>query len=83
MSAIDDIKKLVDIQMKDGNWNYDPYMLGMANGTIMCLAILEGKNPAYLDKPEKWLSDFPEQLPFKIENDLTDSQGRKWVVTED
>ena len=37
------------IQCTDGNWDYDEYMRGMANGIILALAIMEGKEPEYKD----------------------------------
>ncbi len=52
------LKDLIDItkvQKVDGNWNYDPYMHGMANGLILAVAILEDLDPEYLDAPDKWL----------------------------
>lgn len=32
---IEDLKKIVDIQCSDGNWNCDEYMRGMANGLLL------------------------------------------------
>lgn len=54
-----DIEEQVKIACSDGNWNYSPYMHGMANGLICALAILTGKELKYLDAPDKWLCDFP------------------------
>ena len=48
------LKELLDIQCSDGNWNFDPYMHGMANGMIFCVALLEDKEPVYLEAPKKW-----------------------------
>jgi len=52
---IEELRSLVKVQCMDGNWNYDPYMHGMANGMILALAIAEGKEPQYLDAPETWI----------------------------
>ena len=52
---IKDISDLVKLQCSNGNWNYDPYMHGMANGLILALATLTNEEPAYLEKPDKWL----------------------------
>ena len=49
------LKKCVDIQCSDGNWNYDGYMHGMANGMLLALGIFDGKDPRFLDAPKKWL----------------------------
>ncbi len=54
---MDKIKNMVAIQCSSGNWNYDPYMHGMANGMILIEAMIEGKEPQYLDAPKKWLKD--------------------------
>lgn len=64
MSWIDNLDKLkdvIDIQCSDGNWNYDPYMHGMANGLICALAILEDKEPKYKEAPSGWLSELVHQ----------------------
>ena len=56
-SKIEILKELTDIQCRDGNWNYDPYMHGMANGMILALSILEDTEPQYLKAPEIWEKD--------------------------
>jgi len=61
--VVDDVRKLTEVQCDNGNWNYDPYMHGMANGMILVLAMLEGKEPDYLKAPEEWLSDKGEGTP--------------------
>lgn len=53
--TIAQLEELVKIQCSNGNWNYDPYMHGMANGMILCLAMLKGCEPAYLEAPAEWL----------------------------
>lgn len=57
MTPIEQLEAATKIQCSDGNWNYDPYMHGMANGMIFALATLRGEQPQYLDSPEKWLCD--------------------------
>lgn len=46
------LKDALGIQRKDGNWNSDPYMLGMYNGLEFALACLEGREPDYKSFPE-------------------------------
>ena len=53
--TIEAMRDLTKTQCMPGNYNYDPYMHGMANGMILLLAIAEGKQPKYLDAPEAWL----------------------------
>lgn len=50
---IEKLKELTKIQCADGNWNHDEYMRGMANGMILSLAVLENKDPEYLEKPKQ------------------------------
>lgn len=56
-NLIKKLKSQIDEQCRDGNWNYDSYMLGMANGMIYSLSLLEGNAPIYLEAPDKWLCD--------------------------
>ncbi len=57
---LNDLKELVNIQCSPGNWNYDAYMHGMANGMILLLAIMESKIPEYLEAPKEWLCDIKQ-----------------------
>lgn len=56
-SKINELNELLKIQCSDGNWNYDPYMHGMANGMIFTKSLLTGEQPKYLNAPEQWLSE--------------------------
>ena len=51
---IKEAEKVLAIQCLDGNWNYDPYMHGMANGMLLIVAIMREATPVYLDAPEEW-----------------------------
>jgi hypothetical protein len=53
---------LVKIQVSKGNYDFDPYMHGMANGMILASAILRGETPLYLEAPDRWISDSREKL---------------------
>ena len=59
-NKLSELKELVDIQCSDGNWNYDSYMRGMANGMLLSVAILEDKDPLYLNEPDEYLRDKPK-----------------------
>ena len=59
------LRDLTQIQCSDGNWNYDPYMHGMANGMILALSLFEGGEPEYLESPTEWL------CTKNIEHELT------------
>lgn len=55
--AIQTLRDLTQIQCSDGNWNYDEYMHGMANGMLFALSLFESGEPKYLDAPDAWLKD--------------------------
>ena len=55
---------LLDVQCSDGNWDFDPYMFGMANGMILAAAMMRGEDPKYLDAPKEWGSDKGVSLPL-------------------
>ena len=48
------LKDVTDAQCSDGNWDYDPYMQGLANGLILAKAIIEDVEPKFLDAPDVW-----------------------------
>ena len=54
---IERLKDVVNIQKMMGNWDFDPYMHGMANGLILAQAILKDQDPKFLDAPKVWRSD--------------------------
>ena len=52
------IDEMIKIQLTDGNWNYDPYMHGMANGLLVAQAALYDLHDfTALSAPDKWLCD--------------------------
>ena len=56
-TAITALRDMKNLQCGNGIYNYDPYMLGMANGLILALSMFTGETPEYLDAPEEWLSE--------------------------
>lgn len=48
--TIDELKKLVEIQGRPGNYDYSDYMLGIYNGMELMLATIEGRDPVYKSK---------------------------------
>lgn len=68
------LKSIVDTQCENGNWNCNPYMMGLANGLIMAQAILTGDKPQFKSAPEVWLDDLGytgvETVPFEQEAQL-------------
>ncbi len=57
-----EIAQVLSIQKSDGNWNYSPYMMGMANGLILAEAILNGSEPEYLSAPSVWVQDVSAEI---------------------
>lgn len=55
MDVVEQLKEVTHTQCSVGNWNYDPYMHGMANGMILALAIVTETEPGFLDAPDKWI----------------------------
>lgn len=44
---LSDLRELVEIQGRKGNYDCDTYMLGMFNGMELMLATIEGREPEY------------------------------------
>lgn len=65
---IKQLQGLCDIQCSDGNWNYDPYMHGMANALLLALHVIHGKEgvPAFIESPESWLADSGAEQPAPL-----------------
>ena len=68
--------EILDIQCSHGNWNFDPYMYGMANGLLFARFLIDGKDPPYLEAPNEWLSDVPTPGPPPTEC-YTDNLGNQ------
>lgn len=63
--ALDDLIKL---HCSDGNWNYDSYMHGIANGLLLAKSLFDGKCPDYLKAPKVWIENLPNQV-FKVSSE--------------
>ncbi|MFA5135473.1 MAG: hypothetical protein WC505_06845 [Patescibacteria group bacterium] len=46
--------EMIEIACRDGTWNVDPYLFGMANGMIFMRSIVSGEEPQYLEAPAEW-----------------------------
>jgi len=57
---LDEFDILLDIQLSPGNWDFDPYLHGMANGMLLMRAIISGETPEYREAPEQWGADLYE-----------------------
>jgi len=54
---VDDVRRMLDVQGQNGNWNFDPYMHGLYNGIEFALSLMEQREPVFKDAPDKWLAD--------------------------
>ncbi len=70
------LRELVEIQGRDGTWNYDPYFHGMYNGMEVMLAVLEYREPVFRGAPKKWLSKKEWQGLTDEEVKILTTQGR-------
>lgn len=53
------MNEMLKLQGSHGNWNYDPYMMGMYNGMEFMMAMIEDREPVFKEAPEVWLDDIP------------------------
>ena len=57
-----ELKRLTDIQCSKGNYDYDRYMHGMANGMILAVSIMDKTTPQFIDmKREEFISDLTKK----------------------
>jgi hypothetical protein len=47
------LQRMIAIQSSKGNYDFNPYMHGVANGLILAQAILTDEVPKYLDAPKQ------------------------------
>lgn len=59
LQGVKALEDLVEVQCSDGNWDYDEYMHGMANGMILALSLFKAGSVEFLDAPEVWGKDSP------------------------
>jgi hypothetical protein len=52
---IEKLQTLIDVQYD--SYDYDPYMLGMYNGMVLAMSVLDGKEPEFMEAPEVWGCD--------------------------
>lgn len=57
MTPEEELDDLIAVHCADGNWNYDQYMHGLANGLLLAKAVLNSREPEYLEAPKTWKKD--------------------------
>ena len=67
---LNDLEDLIKIQNSHGNWNYDPYMRGLANGLILAKSVATGEDAKFLSEPAGYLVDKPNdgKPPVAVES---------------
>ena len=55
------MREMLEVQGRDGTWDYDPYSHGLYNGMELMVALAEGRDPVFREAPEKWLSAPPQR----------------------
>jgi hypothetical protein len=73
------MKEMLEVQGRDGTWNYDPYSQGMFNGMEFMVALAEGRDPVFREAPERWLHTPPQR---KWQG-LTDEDYEELLKTKD
>lgn len=58
---LDEFDDLLGIATSHGNWDFNPYLCGMANGMILMRAIIAGEDPEYMEAPNQWGEDLYEE----------------------
>ena len=64
---LDDLEKVTDTASSPGNYDFGPYMYGMANGLILAAAIMNGEDPRYLKPPKAGFTSASGPLPRHTE----------------
>lgn len=61
---LEELQKCALIQLSDGNWDYDSYMFGLAQGLILAEHIMADRDgePAFRNAPAQWRKDRCEPL---------------------
>ncbi len=81
VSRVKSIEDACKIQCSDGNWDYGPYMHGMANGLILALATMREVDPQYLDAPAEWREDKSPSLD-EVVDEIVDSEEVDEAIDE-
>ena len=55
--TVEDLQTFVEVQGANGNWNYDEYMHGMYNGMELMLATIEGREPNFRSRPDRFITE--------------------------
>jgi hypothetical protein len=65
---LQEMKQVLDVQGSKGNFDTSEYMWGMYNGMELMMAIAEGREPVYKEKPDFSKYQYGEQFECVITN---------------
>ncbi len=70
--AADNVREVLDVQSRHGNWNFSPYMRGLYNGMELALSITENREPVLKEAPDQYLCDLvvPSEESPALEGDV-------------
>jgi len=71
------LAEVLDVQTSPGNYDYNPYMHGMANGLILAQSLILNTSPEFLEAPDVWIADLRE-----AEGDGADPVAHETVLAE-
>lgn len=54
MNNLDKLKEIAEIQSKTGNYDYNEYSLGLANGLLLAISILEETEVKTIETPLRY-----------------------------
>lgn len=78
-NILDELQKMLEIQLNDGNWNYDEYMFGLANGLKKALGIIKDEKVELLEAPDKFVVDKNSVLIMKkLSKNLAEDEDYAW-----
>jgi hypothetical protein len=61
LEPVAQMREMLEVQGRDGTWNYDTYSQGMYNGMEFMVALAEGREPVFREPPERWLHTPPQR----------------------
>lgn len=61
LEPVAQMREMLEVQGRDGTWNYDTYSQGMYNGMEFMVALAEGREPVFREPPERWLHTPPKR----------------------
>lgn len=74
---LEELNEILNIQKSHGNWNYNPYMMGLCNGLILARSTVneDDQRPEFMHTPERWLEDAANSFQSRVEPWLLECFG--------